>query len=207
MAKFKDYDEYIEQTEEFAQPLLTFFRECVLEACPAVEEVFKWSMPYFNYNGSNLSFMAGFKSHVTFGFWLGEKMDDPNDIMNRTGNSGMGNFGKMASLDDLPKKEVLLNYIKEAMRLIDEGAKLPSQTSQKHKAILLEVPQSLVNALNQNPSAYHSFNNFSQSNRNEYSQWIGEAKTEKTELKRLHQTMEWLEEGKPKNWKYMKEWK
>ena len=93
------------------------------------------------------------------------------------------------------------------MRLTDKGVKLPSKTGQKSKAKALEVPQMLVNALNENKVAFEVFKNFSQSNRNEYSVWIGEAKTEKTKMKRLDQALEWIEEGKPKNWKYMNEWK
>jgi uncharacterized protein YdeI (YjbR/CyaY-like superfamily) len=34
--------------------------------------------------------------------------------------------------------------------------------------------------------------------------WITEAKTEETRNKRISTTIEWLSEGKPRNWKYMK---
>ena len=204
MAKYKDYEEYISQAEEFAKPLLIFFRECVTEACPEAKEEFKWSIPNFTYSGAILCNMAGFKKHVTFGFWLGAQMEDPEGIMNRTGNTGMGHFGKMLSITDLPKKEILISYIKEAMHLTDQGVKLPSQTGLKKKAKVLEVPPSLVDALHKNDLAFATFNNFSQSKRNEYSEWIGDAKTEKTQLKRLNQTIEWLEEGNSRNWKYEK---
>jgi uncharacterized protein YdeI (YjbR/CyaY-like superfamily) len=34
--------------------------------------------------------------------------------------------------------------------------------------------------------------------------WIDEAKTATTKEKRIAQTIEWLIEGKQRNWKYMK---
>lgn len=204
MSKYKNYEEYIHQAEEFAQPILTQLRVYVKEACPEVEEEFKWSFPNFTYNGSILCNMAGFKNHVTFGFWLGSIMEDPNEIMIRTGNSGMGHFGKITSLENLPSKEVLIKYIRHAMQLTDDGHKLLNAGNKK--AEVQEAPKILIDALNLNDIAYDTFNNFSQSHRNEYIEWINEAKTENTKLKRLAQTIEWLEEGKPRNWKYMKKW-
>lgn len=206
MAKFKNCDEYINQTQEFAKPLLAFFRECVLETCPEAKVEIKWNFPNFIYNGSILCHMAGFKQHVTFGFWLGAQMKDSHQIMNRTGKTGMGNFGKISSLNELPDREILIEYIKEAMLLSDEGMTLSSQSAPKKKANPLAVPEILKEALKKNLASSKTFYDFSQSAQNDYSEWIDEAKTETTKLKRLNQTLEWLEEGKPRNWKYMKKW-
>lgn len=204
MAKFKDYDDYINQAQDFAKPLLMFFRECVIEACPDVKEEFKWSSPSFTYNGSILCDMAGLKQHIIFGFWLGAKMKDSKGILIPVGNTGMARLGKISSTEDLPDRETLISYIKEAMQLTDAGVKSTSKSGPKKKAKALEVPQILVDALNQNNATFQTFNDFSQSKRNDYSQWISEAKTKKTQLKRLDQAIEWLEEGKSRNWKYEK---
>ena len=40
--------------------------------------------------------------------------------------------------------------------------------------------------------------------RRNYIEWITEAKRADTRQRRLEQTVEWLAEGKPRNWKYMK---
>jgi len=56
--------------------------------------------------------------------------------------------------------------------------------------------------LNENPIAKAAFDKFSYSHRKEYLEWIIEAKTAPTRQKRLQTTMEWLTEGKPRNWKY-----
>ena len=43
---------------------------------------------------------------------------------------------------------------------------------------------------------------FPPSHRNEYVEWIEEAKTEPTREKRMATAMAWIVEGKSRNWKY-----
>ena len=43
----------------------------------------------------------------------------------------------------------------------------------------------------------------SYTNRKDYLEWITEAKQEATREKRIATALEWLAEGKPRNWKYM----
>jgi uncharacterized protein YdeI (YjbR/CyaY-like superfamily) len=38
--------------------------------------------------------------------------------------------------------------------------------------------------------------------KSEYVQWITEAKTEETRQKRMDTSIEWISEGKGRNWKY-----
>ena len=64
------------------------------------------------------------------------------------------------------------------------------------------VPDYLTAALKKNKPAQKTFDNFPPSCRKEYVEWITEAKTEPTREKRLAQTLEWLAEGKRRNWKY-----
>lgn len=45
---------------------------------------------------------------------------------------------------------------------------------------------------------------FSPSHRREYIEWISEAKGADTRKRRLQTTIEWMAEGKPQNWKYMR---
>lgn len=205
--KYANFDDYINHAQPFAQPLLRYFRECVHEACPGVEETFKWGMPNFTYNGSILCHMASFKQHASFSFWLAKKMHDPAKIFVWSDDSGMGQFGKIERLEQLPEKGILLDYIKEAMALTDAGEKLTASTRRTTK--VLEEPNFLLERLNQHPKAIATYSLFSQSHKNEYIEWITEAKTETTRNKRMDQMMEWLEEGKPRNWKYMKtdKWK
>jgi uncharacterized protein YdeI (YjbR/CyaY-like superfamily) len=58
--------------------------------------------------------------------------------------------------------------------------------------------------LKTNKKAFDTFNGFGYSHKKEYVEWIDEAKTEETKNKRIATALEWLSEGKPRNWKYMK---
>lgn len=195
------FDQYIEKSQEFARPILIHLRKLVHEACPEVEEKMKWSFPNFDYKGSILCSMASFKQHCAFGFWLANVMDDPDDILKNEGESAMGQLGRITSLKDLPSDAILIKYIIEAMRLIDAGVKLQKKPVTAESKDLI-VPEILDKALKSNDRARATFDKFSNSNRKEYIVWINEAKTEATKEKRLATTMEWLEEGKTRNWKY-----
>lgn len=193
-------DAYIEKSAPFAQPVLNHIRKLIHSTCPAVTETMKWSFPHFEYKGT-LCNMAAFKQHCTFGFWKGALMKDPHKIMARVGETAMGQFGRITGLHDLPKDTVLIDYIKEAMRLNEEGIKV---VKPKTPAKEVQAPAYFIDALKKNGLALETFNSFSNSHRKEYIEWITEAKTEATRNKRMETAVEWLAEGKSKNWKYIK---
>jgi uncharacterized protein YdeI (YjbR/CyaY-like superfamily) len=196
-ARDRRVDAYIEKSAEFARPILTHLREIVHAACPAVEETMKWSFPHFQYKGMLCS-MAAFKEHCAFGFWKGALIVDRGKVTEQA----MGQFGRIVSLSDLPSKKVLSGYIKEAMKLNDEGIKSPTRSKPKEPREIV-VPDDLAAALRANAKAQGTFDAFSPSNKREYIEWITEAKTETTRTKRLTTAIEWMAEGKPRNWKYM----
>ena len=189
-------DAYIQRAAPFARPILAHARALVHQACPQVEETIKWGMPTFVHAGGILCGMAAFKQHASFGFWkhalvVGE--GEPRD--------GMGSYGKMLSLDDFPAKKIVLAHIRKAMKLNEEGVKMPAARKAASK-LPPEMPEDLVAALNKDNAAKATFDAFPPSCRREYIEWIVEAKREETRAKRLAQTVEWLAEGKRRNWKY-----
>src|SRR5207245_4504931 len=96
----------------------------------------------------------------------------------------MGHFGKLRKLSDLPKDSVMLGYIRTAARLNQEGIKVPAKVRSKEKKEL-KVPSYLMTALRKNSKALQTFRGFSYTNKKDYVEWITEAKTEETRLKRL----------------------
>lgn len=197
-------DTYIAKSQEFAKPILIHIRKLVHEACPEVEEKMKWSFPHFDYKGAMMCSMASFKSHCAFGFWKASIMKDRHKIMSQGGETAMGHFGRITRLSDLPDDKILIEYIKEAVRLNDEGVSVPSKPKKEKKE--LEIPVYLLEAVGRNKKALKTFENFSYTNQKEYVEWITEAKSDDTRQKRLKTAVEWLAEGKPRNWKYMKKY-
>ncbi len=196
-------DDYISKSEAFAQPVLKHLRNIVHTACPNVNETIKWSFPNFLYNGSILCNVAAFKQHCSFGFWLASQMSDPCKLIQR-GNekTSMGSLGQIKSIDDVPSKEILISYIHEAMVLIDNGAKIKKEKAPKPKEV--ETPPWFLDALQQKDAAIIAYEKFSPSQKREYIEWLTEAKTDATRTKRMATALEWIAEGKTRNWKYAK---
>lgn len=190
-------DAYIARQADFARPILEHVREVVHEACPAVEETMKWSAPSFVHAGGILCGMAAFKQHASFGFWkhalvVGESA--PRD--------GMGSYGRLVSVRDLPPKKQLIADIRKAMTLNEDGVKSPAMRKRTPKPPP-EAPVDLVAALERNAAAKATFDAFAPSHKRGYIEWIIEAKREETRRKRLAQAIQWMAEGKPRNWKYL----
>lgn len=193
-------DAYIAKAAPFAQPVLEHLREMVHKACPQVVEEIKWSMPFFVYKGQILSNIAAFKAHCSFNLWGGEVAA----AMRKDGvlsSDGLGKLGKLTSVKDLPPNKVMAGYIKQAAAFVDGGGKTMPKKPKAAKDEA-EVPEELVAALKKNKAAGATFKGFTPGCRREYVEWIVEAKRAETKEKRVAQAVEWMAEGKQRNWKY-----
>ncbi len=195
-------DAYIQRSAPFAQPVLRHLRKLVHEACPEAEETIKWGMPSFLHAGKILCGMAAFKGHCTFGFWHRQMRREVANLAGQRGDA-MGSFGRITGLSDLPPARTMLGYLRKAAKLNASEEPARSRTARK-PARSLRVPDDLAAALSRKPSAAATFKGFSPSHRNEYVEWITEAKRDETRAKRLETAVGWIAEGKPRNWKYEK---
>ncbi|MDB5919133.1 MAG: hypothetical protein JWR40_3367 [Massilia sp.] len=189
-------DAYIAQSPDFAQPILVSLRAAIHAACPDVEETMKWSCPHFEYKGL-LCGMAAFKAHCKLNFWKAALMFPAMKEGEATDP-----FGHLASVKDLPSKSVLAGYVRQAMKLNEEGAKPPARA--KPAAAPLIVPAYFLAALQADKTAQAAFDAAAPGFRREYVAWLEEAKTEATRLRRMGQAIEWIAAGKARNWKYEK---
>lgn len=191
---------YIEKAAPFAQPILKRVRKAFLKAHPEIAETIKWGFPHFEYKGI-VGSMAAFKQHVSWGFWKAKLMDDPQGILAPVGETSMGG-SKVMKLADLPSEAVLVDYVRRAVQLNEEGVKVERRAPAPKGA--LEVPDDLAAALKKNRAAAKTFEGFATSQKREYVDWITEAKQDATRKKRLETAVEWMSEGKARHWKYMK---
>jgi uncharacterized protein YdeI (YjbR/CyaY-like superfamily) len=188
-------DAYIANAAPFARPILARLRAMVHSALPQAEETIKWGMPHFTVSGKNIAGMAAFKGHCSFVIH-GEGRQG--------GDAGMGQFGKIASLDQLPGDAALTESLKQAVgRIATQGSATTSRAKPAPKAPIA-MPDDFADALAGNPGARTTFDGLAPSHRREYLEWITEAKRDETRTKRIAQSLEWLAEGKKRNWKYEK---
>jgi uncharacterized protein YdeI (YjbR/CyaY-like superfamily) len=190
-------DRYIARSAPFARPVLNHLRDLVHTACPEAEETLKWGMPTFMYHGI-LCGMAAFKEHATFGFWKGSLFVDRHGVR---AEAAMGNFGRLTKVADLPSRRVLTGYVRQAMRLNEQGIKAPPKAQPKPKTGP-RMPADLRSALAGHAKAQATWGEFSPSHRREYVEWITEAKQPVTRARRVATSVEWLKAGKHRNWKY-----
>ncbi len=198
-AKDPRVDAYIKKAPPFAQPILHHLRKLVHAAAPGVQETMKWSTPHFDYKGIFCG-MSAFKAHVGFGFWKAALLQDV--LPGEGGMSAAGQFGRITSLDDLPGDRELTKIIKAAAKLNDAGVKAPP--TRKGPRPALAAPPDLLKAINANTKAKTTFDGFPPGQRREYIAWVLDAKQPETRAKRIKTTVEWIAEGKVRNWKYVK---
>jgi len=198
-------DLYIAQAKPFAQPILHHLRALVHQACPGAVETIKWSRPFFEYKGQILANISAFNAHCSFGFWgrqIGQIIRDADALQ----PGAMGSLGKIATLHDLPSDHQMLDWLRQAKAFIDSGIDTSPIAARKQVAKApkpqLPTPPEFAAALQSNPKAAKTFQNFAPSCQREYLEWFAEAKQQSTKEKRIAQAMQMLEEGKQRHWKY-----
>lgn len=192
-------DAYVEKSADFARPILEKIREAFHAGCPGIEEKIKWGVPSFEWQGM-LGGMAAFKQHVGFGFWKSRLMPEFERTFGRPGRaSAMG--ARVESVKDLPTKKVLVSFVQEAKRLNEESVQAPKRSKAKETAGD-KTPADLKAVLAKNTKAKAFFATLAPSAKRDYVLWLTEAKRPETRAKRLATTLEWLAEGKRRNWKY-----
>ncbi|MHC4938489.1 MAG: YdeI/OmpD-associated family protein [Planctomycetota bacterium] len=194
-------DAYIKNAPDYARPILEKIRAAVHKADPRIGEDIKWGNPTFMHNGI-VAGMGAFKHHVAWGFWNAASMKDPEKLFG-TERKKSPYALKATSVKDLPPARVLNAYIKEAVQLNESGVK---RSAKKAVRAPLEPPADFLAALRRKRKALATFEGFPPSRRREYVEWITEAKRDATRSTRIATAVEWLAEGKPRNWKYMKTW-
>ncbi|MCC8408721.1 YdeI/OmpD-associated family protein [Mucilaginibacter sp. UR6-1] len=194
---------YIDKAADFAKPILLHLRDLIHCTVPEIAETTKWSMPFFECNGP-VCYIAAFKQHCAFGFWKSSRLSDPHKVLKEEEGSGAGSFGKISSLNDLPNDDILIEYIAEMVAINAQDIKKPAAKKPvvAKAPLMVETPAYFMELLIKNPQAMAVFEKFSPSAKKEYITWFIDAKTGATLQKRLDQAIEWISEGKQRNWKY-----
>ena len=182
------FDAYIAKAQPFARPILEHLRALVGRALPEAEETIKWGMPHWTVKGKNLAGMAAFKAHSAF-------------TIHGEGRQGdaMGNLGRVTALADLPDDAALVASLRAARERLAVGAPKRPRAAPKPE---IAMPDDFAAALGRRPATKATFDRFAPSHRREYLEWVTEAKRAETRAKRIAQAIEWIAEGKKRNWKY-----
>ena len=184
-------DAFIAKAQPIARPILSHLREVIHRALPQVEEAIKWGRPSFLNEGRIVAVFGAFKAHASLTFWkMGEATGREEE--------GMGQFGRLTSLADLPDDAELIRLIQETASARETAPPRPRTPPRPEPP----VPDALAAALAASPKAQAVWDGFAPSHRREYSEWVSEAKRAETRAARVAQSVAWIAEGKQRNWKY-----
>lgn len=188
-------DAYIEQAAPFARPILNHVRAVVHRALPEIEEGIKWNMPAFMVGGKNVAGMAAFKAHCAV-MIHGERQ--------AAESGGMGAYGKVAALSDLPLDSALEAALKESAARAAAGKGGSGQKAKAPAKADSAMPDDLSAALADVPGAREKFDAFPPGAQREYVEWVVSAKRADTRTRRIAATAAQSAEGKRLHWKYEK---
>lgn len=193
-------DAYIQNSAPFAQPILKHIRELMHKGCPDLTETIKWGMPHFEYHGV-IGSMAAFKEHAVFGFWKQDLIPGMKQYIKE--KEAMGSWGRITSLAGIPPDKDIIEFVRTAAKLNEEGVKSPRKAP---KPVVVNMPDDFMQAIRANKKALETYEKFSPSNKRDYADWINDAKSEETRSERMKTAVQWMSEGKPRMWKYMKKY-
>lgn len=183
-----EVDAYIAKAQPFAQPILRHVRRLVHQALSDAQEALKWGVPHFVVKGKNAVGMAAFKQHASVMICSDE-----------SAGGGMGNFGKLTSVEQLPADDELIAMFKASAEAVQQNATLAPKPKPA-----IPMPDDFAAALAGHPGATSVFEGFTAAQRRDYLEWVTSAKREATRAQRMATAAEWIAEGKKRNWKYDK---
>ncbi|MEM7038941.1 MAG: DUF1801 domain-containing protein [Bacteroidota bacterium] len=107
---------YIEEklAEDWQKETVQALHELVLEIMPDAKHTIKWAQPVYESPEGPAVFMKAAKKHVTFGFWRGAELDDPNGVLEGSGEKMR--HVKVKGLDKIDR-EVLVPLVEQAVAL------------------------------------------------------------------------------------------
>ena len=112
-ARDKKVDDFFKNANSEIKKVAENLRDLILKAEPGIEEVYKWRHPVYSKNGEVCHLMLA-RDHITLGFWRGNELDDPKNLL--TGTGARHRNIKVGNVAEIPKKEVT-NWVKQAASL------------------------------------------------------------------------------------------
>ena len=188
MEKSEKLEAYYENEHPFREGIV-FLREIALRT--EAEENFKWSIPVYTLNNRNVFGICKFKHHFGVWFFNGVYLKDPKNVLENAQEGktkGMRHW-KFQSLEEIDEKTVLA-YMKEALDNQKKGLEVKAEKAKK-----VQIPEILQSELTKNPKLKVAFDNFTPYKQKEFCEYIGEAKQEKTKLRRLEKILPMIQDG------------
>jgi uncharacterized protein YdeI (YjbR/CyaY-like superfamily) len=176
---------------------LMLIREIVLKHQELKEEI-KWGGPIYTLNGKNVLAIGGFKNFFTIWFHNGAFLSDPEKVLvnaNEEKTRGLRQW-RFQSMKEI-KPAVIKKYIAEAIANEKAGIKIKPE-----KKPLPAIPAEYNAAFKKDKALKDAFAKLTPGKQREYLEYVLEAKTEETRVKRVEKAIPNIKAGIGLNDKY-----
>ena len=185
----------IAEMEPWVEELI-LLREIILST--GLNEEIKWGGPIYTLDGKNVLAIGGFKNFFTIWFHQGVFLSDPKKVLI---NAGEGRTRGLRQWRFTSKEEInpslVKKYIIEAVKNAKAGKEIKPE-----KKPTLTIPDEFKAAFKKDKELKASFDQLTPGKQREYIEYIIEAKTEETRLRRVQKSVPIILSGKGLNDKY-----
>ena len=185
-----DVDNYIANATQW-QPEMVKLRELLLSC--GLTEVYKWRIPFYMFNDTNLFAIQAFKNYIGIGFFNGALINDTEDILVKPGENTQG--ARQIRFTDLSqivaKQDIIRAYIFEAMEIEKAGIKpTPIKTDE------IVWAEELIEVMNQDAKFKTAFEALTPGRKRAYNMHFSSSKQSTTRLARIKKYMPRILNGK-----------
>ena len=175
---------------------LMLLREIILSS--GLNEEIKWGGPIYTLEGKNVLAIGGFKNFFTIWFHQGVFLSDPKKVLI---NAGEGKTRGLRQWRFTSKEEInpalVKKYVQEAVKNAKAGKEIKPE-----KKPALAIPDEFKSAFKKDKALKASFDQLTPGKKREYVEYVIEAKTEETRLRRVQKSIPIILSGKGLNDKY-----
>ncbi len=175
---------------------LTLLREIILST--GLKEEVKWGAPVYTLDGKNVVGIVGFKHFFTLWFYQGVFLEDKAKVLVNAGEGrtrGLRQW-RMTSVADIKPAQVK-EYLMEALKNAKAGKEIRPE---KKKAVA--VPAEFEMAFKESTALRDGYAGLTPGRQREYLEYVAEAKTEATRLRRVDKCIPMILAGTGLNDKY-----
>ncbi|MDI9355860.1 MAG: DUF1801 domain-containing protein [Chitinophagaceae bacterium] len=167
---------------------LEILRQTVLET--GLTEEMKWGVPVYTKNNKNIVTINALKESANIGFFKGVLLADTYKILQQQGNVQSARIVRFTHIDEIIKiKDILREYILEAIRIEESGAKVELKKNPE------PLPPELLEAFADDPAFEIAFYNLTLGRQRGYIIYFSQPKQPKTKIERIQKYKEQIFKG------------
>lgn len=183
-------DEYIEKADKWQAEMLEL--QSILLEC-GLTEAYKWRVPCYTFQNSNVIIIGKFKDYCTLSFLKGVLLQDSENLLISPGeNSQSARIMKFTDIEEITsKRQIITAYVYEAIEVEKAGLKVELKQSND-----LTFPDELVEKFAQDPGFQEAFTALTPGRQRAYNMFFTAPKQDKTRVARIVKYIPRIMDGK-----------